>query len=383
MHSILLLHQTVWVGLVGFTWARWTNESSVSSISISLTSRTGSGNLSATTSDLPVVRSAWDCLISLSDWSHSGTYVTIGSSISTHAEEVWTYTDLHTTTTTLCDGVPRIVYPDENNRWSIVVNTTTLEKPQYFTRYKSTWSQPPPPCSISSDVYSSYCPQLVDIYKRSQSLYSSLYEAGEWSDIPFVWPKACPQTLGPVSSECWMMPQSAQLFFWSTAKPHDLCTKGPVNATTSELISGPVSISTDGTVLVSPSVYISFHNLTYRYTSGMLSTTIITNTFLSYDPDEISVVCGYRNMDGTTALNYADMLPPTPWSAYACMPRCINRKDSRCQPIDEVRTPFNPVLAIPPRMSLVVSALGHPRPEECAFRPPNAGVGGWWVRVPH
>ncbi|TKX22341.1 hypothetical protein C1H76_5449 [Elsinoe australis] len=182
----------------------------------------------------------------------------------------------------------------------------------------------------------------------------------------------------PTTSYCYIAPQSAQMFYWYTPRPSNFCSNETMIATANISMTGPSTVDYSGTILTSPTVYISYHNLTYAYSSGLFSTRLITETIIPYHPDEISMVCGYRNIEGTMAINYADLVSPVPWSSYGCQPRCFARFDTRCQPVDEVLYPFNPVLDVPPRMSKVLSDLGNPHPEECKFAPSGVGAGGWF-----
>lgn len=326
-----------------------------------------------------VVQSAWECMLALSQWSNAGTYVAADYTTRTDRTSLSTYTTFYSSIKTLCDGVPRVVYTG-NRTWDVITSTISLDPPELYSWRLSSFEQPPQPCTVSSDVYSTYCSQLADIYSTSRSM--ALDDSNpDAFNVEYVWPSLCPTTMSqyPTTSYCYIAPQSAQMFYWYTPRPSNFCSNETMIATANSSMTGPSTVDYSGTILTSPTVYISYHNLTYAYSSGLFSTRLITDTFIPYHPDEISMVCGYRNIEGTMAINYADLVSPVPWSSYGCQPRCFARFDTRCQPVDEVLYPFNPVLDVPPRMSKVLSDLGNPHPEECKFAPSGVGAGGWFV----
>ncbi|KAK5732505.1 hypothetical protein LTR17_010444 [Elasticomyces elasticus] len=266
-------------------------------------------------------------------------------------------TDTHTTTayrlTTLCDGYPRVV-TGVNASSTVQTSTSTyaLQESAKVTEFESTYSgapfpTPPPSCRLNCAA----CSMLID---AASYTYSSQY-ANSITDGEYISPVFCPYAPSPYdtdedgSNDCQVDVYSAQLFYWPvTTISGDLCNKTGTTITATPTKEGlpNTSVLNNSITLTSPSVYVSFHNLSYLTNNFNSTQSYVTNTLMAFPPDEILSMRGYHGDDGNFSLNIAD-LPPNqvPASAYFGQVACFPDPEAACLPIGA--TAYQPALAFP------------------------------------
>ncbi|KAK3621778.1 hypothetical protein LTR56_022595 [Elasticomyces elasticus] len=266
-------------------------------------------------------------------------------------------TDTHTTTayrlTTLCDGYPRVV-TGVNASSTVQTSTSTyaLQESAKVTEFESTYSgapfpTPPPSCRLNCAA----CSMLID---AASYTYSSQY-ANNITDGEYISPVFCPYAPSPYdtdedgSNDCQVDVYSAQLFYWPvTTVSGDLCNKTGTTITATPTKEGlpNTSVLNNSITLTSPSVYVSFHNLSYLTNNFNSTQSYVTNTLMAFPPDEILSMRGYHGDDGNFSLNIAD-LPPNqvPASAYFGQVACFPDPEAACLPIGA--TAYQPALAFP------------------------------------
>ncbi|KAK5279248.1 hypothetical protein LTR16_007844 [Cryomyces antarcticus] len=127
-----------------------------------------------------------------------------------------------------------------------------------------------------------------------------------------------------------------------------MCGGNRSTITATPTINGSVNtISSMGMVFSSPSVYISFETLYAVDTAGSTVGAPMSSFILPQPANAVSTQCGtYRFGPGSghgTAMNYADLNYPVPWSAYSCMSKC-RPSGLGCKTIWD---DFVPILAFP------------------------------------
>ncbi|KAK5710488.1 hypothetical protein LTR17_018844 [Elasticomyces elasticus] len=303
--------------------------------------------------------SAYDCLSSISVYVSSSTdwgYSNIETTTVTTTMPKIILTDTHTTTsyrlTTLCDGYPRVV-TGVNASSTVQTQTSTyaLQESAEVTEFESTFSgapfpTPPPSCHLNCAA----CSMLID---AASYTYSSQY-ANSITDGEYISPVFCPYAPSPYdtdedgSNDCQVDVYSAQLFYWPvTTVSGDLCNKTGTTITPTRTGDGPnTSVLNNSITLTSPSVYVSFHNLSYLTNNFNSTQSYVTNTLMAFPPDEILSMRGYHGNGGNFSLNIAD-LPPNqvPASAYFGQAACFPDPEAACLPIGA--TAYQPALAFP------------------------------------
>ncbi|KAK4897201.1 hypothetical protein LTR27_005094 [Elasticomyces elasticus] len=304
--------------------------------------------------------SAYDCLSSISvyvshstDWGYSNIETT---TVTTTIPKI-ILTDTHTTTsyrlTTLCDGYPRVL-TGVNASSTVVTSTSTFayQESAEATEFVSTFSgapfpTPPPSCRLNCAA----CSMLID---AASYTYSSQY-ANSITDGEYISPVFCPYAPSPYdtdedgSNDCQVDVYSAQLFYWpvSTVSGNG-CNKTGTTITATPTKEGlpNTSVLNNSITLTSPSVYVSFHNLSYLTNSFNSTQSYVTNTLMAFPPDEILSMRGYHGDGGNFSLNIAD-LPPNqvPASAYFGQAACFPDPEVVCLPIGA--TAYQPALAFP------------------------------------
>ncbi|KAK5682532.1 hypothetical protein LTS10_005660 [Elasticomyces elasticus] len=303
--------------------------------------------------------SAYDCLSSISvyvshstDWGYSNIETT---TVTTTIPRL-ILTDTHTTTsyhlTTLCDGYPRVA-TGVNASSTVRTETSmfTYQESAQVTEFESTFSgapfpTPPPSCRLNCAA----CSMLID---AADYTYSSQY-ANSITDGEYISPVFCPYAPSPYdtdedgSNDCQVDVYSAQLFYWPvTTVSGDLCNKTGNTITPTRTGDGPnTSVLNNSITLTSPSVYVSFHNLSYLTNSFNSTQSYVTNTLMAFPPDEILSMRGYHGNGGNFSLNIGD-LPPNqvPASAYFGQAACFPDPEAACLPIGA--TAYQPALAFP------------------------------------
>ncbi|KAK5723450.1 hypothetical protein LTR15_005148 [Elasticomyces elasticus] len=304
--------------------------------------------------------SAYDCLSSISvyvssstDWGYSNIQTT---TVTTTIPKI-ILTDTYTTTsyrlTTLCDGYPRVV-TGVNASSTVLRSTSThgLQESAKVTAFESTYSgapfpTPPPSCSLNCAA----CSMLID---AASYTFSSQY-ANNITDGEYISPVFCPYAPSPYdtdedgSNDCQVDVYSAQLFYWPvTTVSGNICNKTGTTITATPTKEGlpNTSVLNNSITLTSPSVYVSFHNLSYITNNFNSTQSYVTNTLMAFPPDEILSMRGYHGEQGNFSLNLAD-LPPNqvPASAYFGQAVCQYDPETICLPI--LATPYQPALAFP------------------------------------
>ena len=154
----------------------------------------------------------------------------------------------------------------------------------------------------------------------------------------------------------------------------DVCNKTGTTITATPTGNGPNTfVYQQSITLTSPSIYVSFWNLSY-YTYNINKTqSYVINTLVAFPPNEIRTQRGYHGQDGNFSLNYAD-LPPNqiPASAWFGQGPCWP-ETSACLPIQ--KTSYAPALAFPAMFSNL--ATFDPRWTGSQCKVGYAGGGIW------
>ncbi|TKA62398.1 hypothetical protein B0A55_12598, partial [Friedmanniomyces simplex] len=108
---------------------------------------------------------------------------------------------------------------------------------------------------------------------------------------------------------------------------------------------GPNTYNLNGSILTSPSVYVSFFDVIYNAVSSNQTVNYVTNTLMAFRPTDIKSQRGYHGSNGNYSFNYADLpLNPVPSSALFGQADCLVNKDG-CVPMET--TSYAPALAFP------------------------------------
>ncbi|KAK3116652.1 hypothetical protein LTR53_002766 [Teratosphaeriaceae sp. CCFEE 6253] len=306
--------------------------------------------------------SAYGCLSSLYSyadasrtWQSSHIYEWLSTSLSAAGLGVETET-ISTTMyklTTLCDGYARAVTgPSASSTVStyttqVTYRSTSTIETYVFTTSVSTapYTTLPPTCSLNCAA----CSMLNDAadYTVSSQVAQSIY--GEEILFPF----DCPYAPNPDdtnkdgSPDCQVDVYSAQMFYWPiTTVNGDICNKTGTTITPTPTGDGPNTFVINDTVtLTSPTVYVSFHNLSYVTVHFNNTEQYVTNTLMGFEATEIQSQRGYHGSDGNYSFNYADLPPnPVPASAWFGQVPCWFDRNA-CIPI--ATAAYGPGLAFP------------------------------------
>jgi hypothetical protein len=271
--------------------------------------------------------------------------------------------------TTLCDGIPR-AHGSGPISHTLSHPTTTFYN-YTDTVYSSTFTGTKPSCSINP----SDCGSLVSSYRQETSAFDSFTS----SYTPPFFVTSTP--LGPSCSatesvpagcttcckSCTVAGDHVQLLYWPvTTTGGNVCGKN--GTTISPTDTAPRTTVFEGMTLVSPTVYISFHQLSARDDCGRLLGDQINGTILAMQPDQVSSARGGHLRRYPYSFNYADLDGPVSKEAYCQM---IRFDWSPCQTIYD--DDYEPFLWIP-------SQVASMRPEwsTCAqaiygiYDPPHA-----------
>ncbi|KAK5723453.1 hypothetical protein LTR15_005151 [Elasticomyces elasticus] len=282
--------------------------------------------------------------------------------------------------TTLCDGLPRVV--TGLNASSTIGISTALQTNGDGSTYVQTlttatsalpFTTPPPTCSLDCKA----CSMVSAAAYYSSSSYAAAGDQKAAASVLI--PYDCPSP--PLSdtdeggaAECAVMIESAQMYYWPvTVVNGDLCNKTGTTLTPTPTGSGPNTIDIGaGITLVrirlaetsidrrlnelcstSPTVYISYFNLSYISRGPNTTDSYVTNTLLGFNPTDVSSQRGNHGGSGTYSVNYGDLPPnPVPSSAWFGQVECFNGV-STCLPIGT--TAYKPDLVWPPIFSDISS----------------------------
>ncbi|KAF4556751.1 Hypothetical protein D9617_1g086320 [Elsinoe fawcettii] len=317
--------------------------------------------------------SIWYCYEDLAIYDED-LYYSRGSTIgytSTFYEEVGDYFYTSTVTgnytTTLCDKVPRTVYTGDST-WS-EYSTLTPAGPGLAPLV----SFPPPPCTIDQESMSSICPLLKTMWVAYTDHLSTELVKGTAIDSPnggFAYPHECDSPF-MTTRWCRMDVESAQLLYWPvSATGGDMCQKGQRTEFpgTPTALSAPNTAIYEGATLTSPTVYVSYHSISYiSVDNDDIVTEWHSSLLLPFKSDEVSSVCGLVGELGTFKFDYADLDGPVPWTAYSCMPVCHGLETTQCLPMDTIKTPYAPFLAWPTTFLDILHSINTINPDDCVF----------------
>jgi len=304
--------------------------------------------------------SAYDCLSSLASYAsasesyeQSNVYVWWSTVTETEAADfvTETFTSTHYKLTTLCDGIPRAITGVNASTSKTTYTTTDEYMSATVATYRTTYSTstkpfttPPPRCTLGCKA----CSMLMEAADWTQSSYDakSDYSANvlyPW-DCPFL---PTPDDTNPLLPEdCQVDVWSAQLFYWPvTTINGNVCGKSGTTITPTPTGDGPNTFNLNGTILTSPTVYVSFYNLSYETAYFNSTSSYIGNTLMAFNATDIQSQRGYHGVDGNFSFNYADLPPnPVPSSAWFGQADCWFNKNY-CIPI--ATTSYAPALVFP------------------------------------
>ncbi|KAK0280179.1 hypothetical protein LTR35_008330 [Friedmanniomyces endolithicus] len=307
--------------------------------------------------------SASDCLSSLNsyalasaDWERSNVYV--WGSTYTSLEPIGIETETISTTeyrlTTLCDGIPRAVTGVNasstlTTRTSTVTYLSTAREITYTSTISvstAPFTTPPPSCSLDCRQ----CSFLYDAFDYSISSNDAVSAYSQTYNVPYDCPGAPDPFYNPDGSPlCQVEVLSAQMFYWPISTINgDVCNKTGTTVTATPTGDGPNTFVINETItLTSPTVYVSFYDLSYVTVNERLnkSSSYNVNTLMGFSATDIQSQNGYHGSDGNHSFNYADLPPnPVPASAWFGQASCwFNKND--CIPI--ATAAYAPGLAFP------------------------------------
>jgi len=304
--------------------------------------------------------SAYDCLLSINSYvsasesfqkTDAWVWWTTVVSVETEWIDTYTYTTTSYELTTLCDGIPRAVTTEGAKSSSTTYTSTAIVRNATTTTYNSTYSTstapfttPPPMCSLGCNA----CSMLYAAADWSQSSYDAKSDYTAEVAYPF----DCPSAPDPDDTnkdgleDCQVQVWSAQLFYWPVSTTNgNVCNKTGTTITATPTGDGPNTYNLNGTILTSPTVYVSFYNLSYESIHYNHTYSYVTDTLMSFNATDISSQRGYHGSDGTFSFDYAD-LPPNPVPSSAWFGQAICWFDSsECIPM--ATTAYAPALAFP------------------------------------
>ncbi|KAK5732500.1 hypothetical protein LTR17_010439 [Elasticomyces elasticus] len=267
-------------------------------------------------------------------------------------------------TSARCDGTQCLLY--DKHVYCIADGSTYV---QTLTAAISAlpFTKPPPTCSLDCAA----CSMVSAAAYYSSSSYAAAgdQEAAASVLIPYDCPSPpLTDTDEGGAAECAVMIESAQMYYWPvTVVNGDLCNKTGTTITPTPTGSGPNTIEIGGGITLvrtrssetsidystSPTVYISYFNLSYISRGPNTTDSYVTNTLLGFDPTDISSQRGNHGGSGTYSVNYGDLPPnPVPSSAWFGQVECFNGV-STCLPIGT--TAYKPDLVWPPIFSDISS----------------------------
>lgn len=205
-----------------------------------------------------------------------------------------------TSTTTLCDGYARVIghtsYSSGNTGLTTEAWTNTITSLQPNLAYPTAT-----PCSIQPD----------DCRNLSSAFDAYVSQQGQVT-IP---PPLCNVSTGPAPTystgannqtcdNCLILAHTARLLYWPiTTAPGDLCKHRGSTITPSPTGSAPNVFVTDGMTITSPSVAISFAQMSRADGCG----TTIGHTIIPVKPEEVTSVRGFRALFDHKQFNFADL----------------------------------------------------------------------------
>ncbi|KXL45159.1 hypothetical protein M433DRAFT_130278 [Acidomyces richmondensis BFW] len=304
--------------------------------------------------------SAYDCLSSLASYAsasesyeQSNVYVWWSTITRTEAADfvTATFTSTHYKLTTLCDGIPRAITGADASTYKTTYTRTDEYMSAAVVTYDTTYSTstkpfttPPPSCTLGCKA----CSMLMEAAEWSQSIYDTKSEI--FTNVLFPWD--CPFLPTPgdtnplLPDDCQVDVWSAQLFYWPvTTINGNVCGKNGTTITPTPTGDGPNTYNLNGTILTSPTVYVSFYNLSYETAYFNSTSTYVGNTLMAFNASDIQSQRGYHGVDGYFSFNYADLPPnPVPSSAWFGQADCWFNKNY-CIPI--AMTSYAPALVFP------------------------------------
>ena len=174
------------------------------------------------------------------------------------------------------------------------------------------------PAGGNFDPYLSFGYQQTYITEPNGSVSASTY----WPTSSILAP-GCSVGCGP----CAITGGTVRLLYWPVTET------GLSNSSTPQPSprDSPITAFAFGTSFVSPTVYISYHNIYASDSCGLLGTTHSTTIVpLSNSAQLSSVWRTYSGMlaDATASFNYTDLNPPVPQSIYDRQPQCASWSQS-------------------------------------------------------
>lgn len=107
---------------------------------------------------------------------------------------------------------------------------------------------------------------------------TSLVSQSDYADLDIAFPFDCPYAPQPGDTnkdgveDCVVEVWSAQMFYWPvTVTGGDLCNNTGTTVTAAPTGDGPNTFSLSDTILTSPTVYVSFYNLSVSSTARSAS----------------------------------------------------------------------------------------------------------------
>lgn len=205
-----------------------------------------------------------------------------------------------TSTTTLCDGYARVI--GHTSYSSGHVGVTTEAWTNTYTTLEPNYDYPTAtPCSIRPD----------DCQALSNSFDALVSKEGSVTiPVPFCNVSTAPAPTystganNQTCDNCLIMAHTARLMYWPvTTAPGDLCKHRGSTITPSPTGSAPDVFVTNGITITSPSVAISFAQMSRA--DGCGST--VGHTIIPVKPEEVTSVRGYRALFDHRQFNFADL----------------------------------------------------------------------------
>ncbi|KAF4552320.1 Hypothetical protein D9617_10g073010 [Elsinoe fawcettii] len=278
------------------------------------------------------------------------------------------------TTWNACDGVDRVSY-DGSPQTGMV---TSLGEAVYNSG--TTYADGPAPCDPKTLPITSFCSHMRVMSREfMRSSIESLRQGSsiKWMSAPEysgIEELGCPRQF----LWCQFNVASAHVLYWpGVTTRSNICEQGVAGQSVTEPRMTAEMIM-NGTTYTSPSVYITYSDISYESVSYSGNATFSTTYSLkslvaSLHPDNASTVCGPRRQQATFSFNFEDLQDPIPWSAWVCKPGCIERPRS-CLPIDPLLSSHRPRLAWPNTFLSMLHSLNTINPDDCDFGVDEAGV---------
>lgn len=228
---------------------------------------------------------------------------------------------------TLCDGVPRVNTTYTTSTWLVTSKTTTSTM---MTTIAQNFSVSPPRCAIPPG----FCLSISLSYSLSNGS-----EVPAQCGLPgniFVGSNGSMSTDSEVYDTCIIDGGPVRLLYWPVTTVGGLCAHNGSTIPATPSGQGPNTVTFSGSVLTSPTVYLSFASLFARSTVGSYCNfdcittrgSMISNVIIPEAPSAISTACmesvgldtglgQYIPMD-VVPLNYAKLQQPVHKSDYDC-----------------------------------------------------------------